>query len=127
MAAATDCSAYAKARESLSAWTGCYILLQRGGVPSIKSLEQSKQPWNVIMGNATVPETLEPLMVQDGRKSPIIYVCALGAIALGLVIQNLTSVSVDPREPPILRPRIPIVGHLVGLLQHHGVYLMRLL
>lgn len=28
----------------------------------------------------------------------------------------------DPHEPPLLKPRIPFIGHLIGLLRHQKHY-----
>jgi hypothetical protein len=30
--------------------------------------------------------------------------------------------SIDPREPPLKKPEIPIVGHIIGLARGHGGY-----
>jgi hypothetical protein len=29
---------------------------------------------------------------------------------------------VDPGEPPVVRSRIPFIGHMIGLLRHHNNY-----
>jgi hypothetical protein len=42
------------------------------------------------------------------------------------VLLGWLSPHVDPREPPILKPTIPFVGHLIGLIRH-GSHFLRLL
>jgi hypothetical protein len=32
----------------------------------------------------------------------------------------------DPQEPPLLRPWIPFIGHLIGMLQYHQAYFEKL-
>ncbi|KXX73875.1 hypothetical protein MMYC01_204633 [Madurella mycetomatis] len=32
----------------------------------------------------------------------------------------------DPREPPLIKPRIPFIGHIIGLMQHQANYHTRL-
>ena len=45
-------------------------------------------------------------------------------VALALVgimlAQRLLAPRLDPREPPVLKPRIPLVGHIIGLLRHRS-------
>lgn len=50
-------------------------------------------------------------------------VIGLGCVLLGvtyLVLNHVIKPTIDPHEPPILKPRLPLIGHIVGLL-HHGV------
>lgn len=45
----------------------------------------------------------------------------LGCALLGvtyLVLNHVIKPTIDPREPPILKPRLPLIGHIFGLLQH---------
>jgi hypothetical protein len=45
-------------------------------------------------------------------------VAALGfAIAIGVLLSNLLRVKIDPREPPIIHPTVPLLGHIIGLLK----------
>ncbi|KAI0118645.1 cytochrome P450 [Nemania sp. FL0031] len=46
----------------------------------------------------------------------------LAAITLAYVIEFARSCSDDPREPRRLRPRIPLVGHILGLLRYGPLY-----
>ncbi|KAK3348749.1 hypothetical protein B0T25DRAFT_546433 [Lasiosphaeria hispida] len=42
---------------------------------------------------------------------------ALGiTIALALTYIAVVPLRLDPKEPPILRPRVPLIGHLIGLI-----------
>jgi hypothetical protein len=34
--------------------------------------------------------------------------------------------SPDPREPPQLKPKFPVIGHLLGILQHEAEYFQKL-
>ncbi|CAI6296420.1 unnamed protein product [Periconia digitata] len=43
----------------------------------------------------------------------------IGAVAL---ISYFGSIRVDAREPPVIQPRIPIIGHLIGLLRNGPLY-----
>jgi hypothetical protein len=46
------------------------------------------------------------------------------ALLLGFVVllQRLLTTRLDPQEPPILRPKVPFIGHLIGLLRHQVDY-----
>jgi hypothetical protein len=36
------------------------------------------------------------------------------------------AIPMDPREPPLVRPKIPFIGHLIGLMRHQTTYLQML-
>jgi hypothetical protein len=36
------------------------------------------------------------------------------------------AVRLDPREPPLLKPKIPFIGHLIGILTDQSVYFEKL-
>jgi hypothetical protein len=41
--------------------------------------------------------------------------------------KNLSQVTMNPPlEPPILKPKIPLIGHLLGILWHQSAYLEKL-
>lgn len=43
-------------------------------------------------------------------------------MVLALLIHFFASPRLDPREPPELKPRIPFVGHIIGLFRHQASY-----
>ena len=47
----------------------------------------------------------------------------LSIIAACLLVWHRSRAQMDPLEPPQLKPRIPLVGHLIGMLRYHTVYL----
>ena len=47
----------------------------------------------------------------------------LSIIAACLLVWHRFRAQMDPLEPPQLKPRIPLVGHLIGMLRYHTVYL----
>ncbi|KAI1116688.1 cytochrome P450 [Nemania sp. NC0429] len=52
-----------------------------------------------------------------------IIVCgAAGLLLLGFVADFFASLGDDPREPRRLQPRVPVVGHILGLLRHGPTY-----
>ncbi|KAL2061012.1 hypothetical protein VTL71DRAFT_9064 [Oculimacula yallundae] len=56
------------------------------------------------------------------------YVLLLGGVlAVGIFVSwYLTNQSVDTREPPTLRPKVPMIGHLLGIMQLQADYLNKL-
>ena len=42
------------------------------------------------------------------------------AIGIGflVLVDYLFSLRDDPREPPRLRPKLPLIGHLIGMVQY---------
>ncbi|KAL2061782.1 hypothetical protein VTL71DRAFT_7160 [Oculimacula yallundae] len=50
----------------------------------------------------------------------------LGIAAVVLVCWQRLSVKCDPQEPPLLKPSIPYIGHIIGLLRYNGEYFEKL-
>ncbi|KAK6222436.1 prostacyclin synthase [Colletotrichum tabaci] len=51
---------------------------------------------------------------------------ALVTIPLAVVLKKLLFPDFDPREPPVLRPRLPFFGHIVSLVRESGNFYARL-
>ncbi|KAL9040691.1 MAG: hypothetical protein Q9214_004384 [Letrouitia sp. 1 TL-2023] len=47
----------------------------------------------------------------------LVYV-VVGLVLLAYVVDFLFSLLDDPREPPRLRPKVPLIGHLLGIMQN---------
>jgi hypothetical protein len=55
-------------------------------------------------------------LLQD---TTIHYIAITAAVIFSsLLLYSLSSPRTDPREPPILKPAVPFVGHIVGLVRH---------
>lgn len=52
----------------------------------------------------------------------VIYV-GLGLVGLAFIAQYATSKETDPREPPVLNPTIPFIGHIINLALYQMQYL----
>jgi hypothetical protein len=55
--------------------------------------------------------------------TPSIILSVLGVL---LLIRQRLAIRLDPQEPPILKPKIPYIGHIIGLLQYNSGYYDRL-
>jgi hypothetical protein len=44
-----------------------------------------------------------------------------------LLLQRYASPSLDPLEPPLLKPRVPLLGHIISMLREGGHFYVRLL
>lgn len=42
--------------------------------------------------------------------------------AIFLLVWQKLQVKIDPQEPPLLKPKIPIIGHLIGLVWYRMEY-----
>lgn len=47
-------------------------------------------------------------------------------MAVAVLLRAISHVNVDPREPPVLYPKIPFVGHLISMFTEGPLYLKRL-
>ena len=69
------------------------------------------------------------LVLRDGDGAPRSPGAIAGIVALPLVVfllNRLLFPTVDPREPPILRPKVPVFGHIYSLMRETGAYYSRL-
>lgn len=47
-------------------------------------------------------------------------------VAIGVYFSGLLDVKMDPREPPVIRPKVPFIGHIIGLLTDGPNYMKRI-
>ncbi|KAL2016806.1 hypothetical protein VTK56DRAFT_2975 [Thermocarpiscus australiensis] len=57
--------------------------------------------------------------------SPLLAVAAVAATVFYLLSRFLTPPH-NPKEPPLIRPKIPLIGHVIGLLRHGTGYYSRI-
>ncbi|CAO2647247.1 Nn.00g081690.m01.CDS01 [Neocucurbitaria sp. VM-36] len=53
---------------------------------------------------------------------------AVVGLAIGIVVfvSNILRIKVDPREPPVVYPKVPLLGHVIGMLREGPLYLRRI-
>ncbi|KAK1447321.1 hypothetical protein CMEL01_09160 [Colletotrichum melonis] len=83
-----------------------------------------------------MPESLVNTSTTDQGQSTQLYGSALVRIfsyvvlalfpLIALAISRISTPSLDPREPPLLKPTIPVVGHLVNMLHKGGKYYLEM-
>lgn len=47
----------------------------------------------------------------------------LVAAAIVLLLVQQLDPRMDPQEPPLVRPTIPVIGHLIGMIRHQAEYI----
>ncbi|TIC89847.1 25-hydroxycholesterol 7-alpha-hydroxylase [Colletotrichum higginsianum] len=76
-----------------------------------------------MVGNdAPTAGSVLAFVVQDVQRSTSSYVTVAVVLALAIFIHRFSSPQLDKREPPPMKPKIPIVGHLVGMIRHQSRY-----
>ncbi|KAF6835514.1 hypothetical protein CMUS01_05738 [Colletotrichum musicola] len=76
-----------------------------------------------MAGNGTAKAgSFLTFLVQDIQRSPAIYTTFAVLLALVVLVRKLSSPVLDVREPPIMQSRIPVIGHLLGMIQHGPHY-----
>jgi hypothetical protein len=58
--------------------------------------------------------------------SPTLASWVIGGLTLLLTVYYVSGLKAHPKEPKVIRPWIPVVGHLVGMALHGGRYVKRL-
>jgi hypothetical protein len=54
--------------------------------------------------------------------NPVIVAIAVAILTALLLLWRKSDVSLDPDEPPIALPRIPFIGHILGLMWYQIEY-----
>jgi hypothetical protein len=57
----------------------------------------------------------------ENLASPTLLLVAGVPVLLYLIIEFLRP-KLDSQEPPLVRPKIPLIGHVIGLIQHGNSY-----
>ncbi|KAM0543984.1 hypothetical protein ACHAPJ_012009 [Fusarium lateritium] len=70
------------------------------------------------MANSTAssPSSVLDFLVNDFKQSPAIYLAVVGVLVATFLFHKLSYPARDGQEPPLLHPRIPIIGHLIGII-----------
>ncbi|KAF4966884.1 hypothetical protein FSARC_5497 [Fusarium sarcochroum] len=78
-----------------------------------------------MAANATAssPNGVLEFLVNDFKQSPANYLTVVGVLFTAILLHKLSSPSLDGQEPPLLKPRVPIIGHLIGIIKYKGAYL----
>ncbi|KAB5518657.1 cytochrome P450 [Coniochaeta sp. 2T2.1] len=72
----------------------------------------------MVSSAGTVDASQDLLRLQTLHLSMTHYIGVITVILFLSFLYKFSSPRMDPREPPILKPRIPLVGHIVGLARH---------
>lgn len=67
-----------------------------------------------------VPALGPILSALDNRLPLTIVITSLAVIIAALT--KLCYPTLDPSEPPVVLPKVPIIGHLLGIIQHQSNY-----
>jgi hypothetical protein len=54
--------------------------------------------------------------------SPYTGLVMIAILTISLLLLRAVTTSVDPREPPAIKPKPLIIGHLLGLIRYHAMY-----
>jgi hypothetical protein len=62
--------------------------------------------------------------VREGNfsSSTVLYTVVLAAAVALSLLNRLLTPRIDPREPPVVKPRIPWIGHIIGVIRHQADY-----
>ena len=53
-------------------------------------------------------------------------VLGLGAVAfIWVALLHLTRIKVDPREPPLIESKIPLMGHIIGMMRNGPMHIAK--
>ncbi|KAK0643146.1 hypothetical protein B0T16DRAFT_331368 [Cercophora newfieldiana] len=74
----------------------------------------SNTPWS-----GAIPDLTDGALSHFPLKIPAAIVIA-GFVAF--LLHYLAVPRLDPREPPLVKPRIPLIGHIISLIQHQAEY-----
>ncbi|GKT50810.1 25-hydroxycholesterol 7-alpha-hydroxylase [Colletotrichum spaethianum] len=61
-------------------------------------------------------------LVGDIQESTSSYVTVAVLMGIAILVHKFSSPEMDAREPPSMKPRIPVIGHLIGMIRHQSSY-----
>ncbi|KAM0431294.1 hypothetical protein ACHAPT_005265 [Fusarium lateritium] len=77
-----------------------------------------------MAGNVTTASNgFLAFVAEEIKQSPAVYLTGLALLLSAVFLQKLSSPGLDGREPPLLKPSIPVIGHIIGMMRYHGGYL----
>ena len=50
------------------------------------------------------------------------YVGLAMLVVIFYLIRKITTLNLARQEPPLLKPRVPLIGHIIGLMKHEATY-----
>lgn len=50
----------------------------------------------------------------------IVYFTTL--VVVVYFLRKITTISLSHQEPPALKPRVPLIGHIIGIMKHQSAY-----
>lgn len=116
---------------------GC-PLEQKSGLSTSNARNQySQHHWQPTAHQVNPPKFLHPLAstaimnsqslltsLVDYRVAnvTILSTTVLAAIVALALLNRLLTPRIDPREPPVVKPSIPWVGHIIGIIRHQADY-----
>ncbi|KAL0765536.1 hypothetical protein CaCOL14_011760 [Colletotrichum acutatum] len=65
-------------------------------------------------------------MESVGRSYSVMVVTAALLLVPAFMLKKLMFPTFDPREPPVLRPRLPVFGHIISFIRESGGFYARL-
>jgi hypothetical protein len=71
---------------------------------------------------ASLPANPTVAAVEAHRDNMATIILAIAVPVVVLLFWVLSGSSIDPREPPEMRPKIPFLGHVIGMLAYHVDY-----
>ncbi|KAF4993225.1 hypothetical protein FGRMN_6589 [Fusarium graminum] len=58
----------------------------------------------------------------NSTSSTVLYTVFLAAAVALVLLNRLLTPRIDPREPPVVKPTIPWIGHIIGVIRHQADY-----
>ncbi|KAK2043622.1 cytochrome P450 [Colletotrichum somersetense] len=75
-----------------------------------------------MAGNGTAQTgSILSFLIGDMQKSSV-FLTFVMLLASAMLLHRFSSPEMDEREPPPMKPRIPIIGHLLGMIWHQSGY-----
>ena len=50
------------------------------------------------------------------------YVGLATLVVIFYLTRKITTINLTRQEPPLLKPRIPLIGHIIGLMKYEATY-----
>lgn len=76
----------------------------------------------MVLATDITEKSLLDEVVSSLHITPTTSIILGGLVALSFLINVLATPRLDPNEPPLLKPSIPLIGHIIGIISRQNEY-----
>lgn len=77
---------------------------------------------NASNGSLQSQGIIADLFGQSSNTTLTILATIIASAFLLPILNKILTPNMDPNEPPLIKPKVPLIGHIIGIIQHQSGY-----